>query len=287
VIFAGTHKFAHTPDANGDSFAPEWKDVAIKQTKPNALDLRGTREIGTYDDMERKCQQIKTLLRLQGGSPHVLYLYEYFISPVKEVFLITERLGQDLRNWLSQCEEFTERMAIEICRTILQSLCFISSRGVVHRGITLSNILFRRNDDFHTLVLVDFGLACVLEAEERTRDICGSLGYIAPEIYRSESYRFEVDMFAFGALLFRLLSGERPFSTDSAQMLRRDTIELRYDVQGRNWEGVSAAAKDLVRKLLINRDERMTAEQALQHPWFSEGDADGILWSWERAPLEL
>jgi hypothetical protein len=41
-------------------------------------------------------------------------------------------------------------------------------------------------------------------------------------------------------------------------------------VQGNDWENVSVAAKDLVRKLLINRQERLTAEQALRHPWFSE-----------------
>jgi serine/threonine protein kinase len=231
MIFAGTHKFAHTPDANGDSFAPEWKDVAIKQTKPNALDLRGTREIGTYDDMERKCQQIKTLLRLQGGSPHVLYLYEYFISPGKDVFLVTERLGQELDEWRSHCGEFKERMAIDICRTLLNSLCFISSRGVVHRGITLQNVVFRKNGDFRTLVLVDFGMAKVLEAGETTKDFCGLQGSIAPEIYQGMAYRFEVDMFAFGVLLFSLLSAMRPFPSNNSQILKRDTIMLQYNVK--------------------------------------------------------
>jgi calcium/calmodulin-dependent protein kinase I len=158
----------------------------------------------------------------------------------------------------------------------LQSLCFISSRGVVHRGITLSNILFRKNGDFRTLVLVDFGLARVLESDATTKDFCGSLGYIAPEIYQGERYRFEVDMFAFGVVLFRLLSGVRPFPSNNSQILKRDTIMLQYNVQGSDWENVSAAAKDLVRKLLINRQERLTAEHALQHPWFSEVDAVGI-----------
>jgi serine/threonine protein kinase len=273
AVFVGTHKFANYPDEYGDSFAREWKEVAIKKTKPNSLDLRGAQEIREYDDMERKCQEIKALMKLQGGSPKlspVMCLYEYFISPGNEVFLITERLGQELHDWRSECEEFTERMAIDICRTVLKSLSFISSRGVVHRDIKLQNILFRRDGDFQTLKLVDFGLARVLEADETTRDFCGSLGYIAPEIYQGERYRFEVDMFSFGVLLFRLLSGERPFPSNEPHILKRDTVMLQYNVQGNDWEIVSAAAKDLVRKLLINRQERLTAEQALKHSWFSE-----------------
>jgi serine/threonine protein kinase len=77
-------------------------------------------------------------------------------------------------------------------------------------------------------------------------------------------------MFAFGVLLFRLLSGERPFPSNNSQILKRHTIELRYNVQGEDWESVSSSAKDLVRKLLINRQERLTAERALRHKWFSE-----------------
>jgi len=77
-------------------------------------------------------------------------------------------------------------------------------------------------------------------------------------------------MFAFGVTLFRLLSGERPFPSNNSQILKRHTIELRYNVSSGDWQNVSAAAKDLIRKLLINRQERLTAEQALTHRWFQE-----------------
>ena len=92
----------------------------------------------------------------------------------------------------------------------------------------------------------------------------------AQEIYQAEKYRFEVDMFAFGVTLFRLLSGERPFPSNNSQILKRHTIELRYNVTSGDWDNISMAAKDLIRKLLINRQERLTAEDALAHPWFQE-----------------
>lgn len=91
-----------------------------------------------------------------------------------------------------------------------------------------------------------------------------------PEIYKGSGYRFEVDLFAFGVLLFRLLSDERPFAVGDSALLRRRTIELRYHVVGEAWDLVSANGRDMVRKLLINRDQRLTAEQALRHAWMHD-----------------
>ena len=263
AVFKGTHR-------HGSDDAP-WTNVAIKQTQPNQLDLRNGRVVRNYDDLESFCEEVKVLIRLRQGSPqtsNVLYLYEYFLVG-KDVFLITELLSQDLEKWRQDCTLFKERMAIDICRSVLRSLIFLGQRNVVHRDIKLQNVLFRSSGDFSSLKLVDFGLSRVLEEDEFLRDFCGSIGYIPPEIYNNQKYRYEVDMFAFGVLLFRLLSGERPFPHNNSQILKRHTIEYRYTVIGNAWATVSETAKDLVRKLLINREERLTAEQALAHPWFS------------------
>jgi serine/threonine protein kinase len=248
-----------------------WEHVAVKHFRPNALDLRDGRVIRTYDDVERYCEEIKVLIHLRQASPetsNVLYLFEYFMDG-SDIFAVTELLGQDLEVWRQECPVFTERMAIEICRSILGSLKFISERNVLHRDIKPQNVLFQTSGDFKSLKLVDFGLSRILGEHEQARDFCGSVGYIAPEIYSEKGYRFEVDMFSFGVLLFRLLSGERPFPNANSQILRRHTLEYRYKIAGTAWENVSVQAKDLIRKLLIDKEERLTAEQALAHPWFS------------------
>lgn len=254
------------------------RNFAIKQTRPNLLDLRDGRVIRSYDDLEIYCEEIKVLVHLRQGSPrtsNVLHLYEYYLGG-PDVYLITELLDQDLDKWRQECEVFTERMAIDISKSILSSLKFISERNVVHRDIKLQNILFKSSNDFKSLKLIDFGLSRILGENEQVRDFCGSVGYIAPEIYRCQSYRFEVDMFSFGVLLFRLLSAERPFPNTNSLILRRHTLESHYSVIGTAWENVTDSAKNLVRKLLINRFERLTAEQALAHPWFST-PGDSIL----------
>ena len=270
-VYKASHKYA------GNLRGPfhPWTEVAIKKTEPTILDKRAG-SIRSHEEVERRCQEIKTLMKLRQASPSqscVLHLYEYYWTLNRDVqkyelFLVTELLGEELDQWRLQQNVFLESTAKKICRVILDSLEFMHSRGVVHRDLKLQNILFRKKGDFKSLKIVDFGLAKSLSGSQSARDFCGSLGYIAPEIYRSEPYRFEVDMFAFGVILFRLLSGARPFPSTNREKLQSDTINLRYQVQGRAWEGVSQDALRLVRRLLIGAEERLDAVTARNHDWF-------------------
>ena len=120
------------------------------------------------------------------------------------------------------------------------------------------------------LKIVDFGLAKELRGDETASEFCGSYGYMAPEIYQSEPYRFEVDMFAFGVILFRLLSGgEKPFPQRNKQQLRRATERLEYDINQGAWENVSDGGKKMIKGLLTSKDQRLNAETATKHPWFA------------------
>jgi serine/threonine protein kinase len=226
--------------------------------------------------VEDHCQEVKTLLRLQEGplaTPCILHLYEFFWTYNREtgqgdLYLVTELLGQDLEQWRQAQQVTTERSVKQIAKVLLKAINYMASKGVVHRDIKLNNIMFRVDGDYRTLKIVDFGLAKVLVENETAKDFCGSLGYIAPEIYLSKPYRYEVDMFAFGIILFRLLSGQRPFPFTNAEKLRTDTINLSYSVKGQNWEGITADGLKLVRALLIGQEQRLTAVQAMNHRWF-------------------
>lgn len=280
-VFIAEHKEAKS---NGSKAA--WQKVAIKKTAPTVLDRRGGVRIWTYAQVEDRCQEIKTLIRLKEGQPKtssVLYMYEYYWTYNHSngqgvLHLVSELLGQELDEWRHNQTNLMESSVKKISSVLLNALDFIGSRNVVHRDIKLQNILFRVNGDFRTLKIVDFGLAKVLDNNETANDFCGSLGYIAPEIYGQKQYRYEVDMFAFGVILFRLLSGMRPFSSTNAEKLRSDTVNLRYKIEGRNWEGISPEALKLVRKLLIGPEQRFTAAEASSHKWFSEhGVEDSVL----------
>ena len=97
--------------------------------------------------------------------------------------------------------------------------------------------------------------------------------YLLQELYLGEPYQCEVDLFSFGVIIFRLLSGNAPFPTRNSRALRDRTLDLQYSVNDSDWVGRSDAAINFVHKLLAHKSDRMTAEQALSHHWFEEQGA--------------
>jgi serine/threonine protein kinase len=130
--------------------------------------------------------------------------------------------------------------------------------------------LLQEGSDYKTLKLVDFGLSKVLD-KQRTSGVCGSFGFIAPEMYQHEKYGCEVDMFSFGAILFLMLSGDKPFG-DDGHVLEQKTVQLAYHYDEEVWTNVSEGAKNLVRKLLTFREDRLDAAQAQDDEWFQMAD---------------
>ena len=102
---------------------------------------------------------------------------------------------------------------------------------------------------------------------------CGTPGYVAPEVIKNKGYAGgSCDMWSAGVILYILLCGYPPFGDDDLPSLLRQIQSGRYHFHKPHWDSVSAGAKDVVRKLLVvDPPKRMTAAQALQHPWIVAG----------------
>jgi serine/threonine protein kinase len=285
---------------------------AVKITAPSPMDA-ATGLFRSYDDVEQRCQEVKALVRLRDENPlfsKIVFLYEYFWDVrSNRLFLVTNILGEDLYVWsMAQRRQFLEGAVKKVAKVILNALTFMHSRNIVHRDLKLQNILFQEPGNLDTIKICDFGLArCLDDGRPLPSEFVGSLGSIAPEIYKGEKvrtqnlaifsqpkrhssiayfsipwcflllqYGVEVDMFAFGVIIFRLLSGQRPFSAQNQEKLRRDTLDLRYDVHKHAWMNVSRRSHLFVRKLLIGRDQRLSVKQALEHDWLHTNDESRI-----------
>jgi serine/threonine protein kinase len=126
--------------------------------------------------------------------------------------------------------------------------------------------------------LADFGFAKAVDKRNSCRTLCGTPGYLAPEVLeRWPAYEVVCDMWGFGVILFLLLGGYLPFdptaSKDTNAVFER-TRNGEYHFYPQRWQNISQMAKDLVARCLnINPNKRMTAKQALQHPWMQSGEA--------------
>ncbi|CAN0407238.1 unnamed protein product, partial [Laminaria digitata] len=96
-------------------------------------------------------------------------------------------------------------------------------------------------------------------------------GYLAPEMLQRESYNKEVDVWALGVIVFVLLCGCLPFDDDSKKLNRAGAFQVtaKFVLRFPRWaQKLSPGAKDLLSKLLtVTPRARLTAEQALEHPW--------------------
>jgi len=143
--------------------------------------------------------------------------------------------------------------------------------------ITLENILL---DAIGNIKITDFGLARITDQCEMMTTLCGTPHYIAPEIVRMGTpdmdnevptgYGPAVDMWSLGCSLYMLLTGELPFQSSERYELFQLIKQGKYTFPPHLWNGISEEAKDLIRCLLeIDPNTRITADQALAHPWVS------------------
>jgi len=154
---------------------------------------------------------------------------------------------------------------------VLSGVKYLHDHDIVHRDLKPENILFRTKDPSSDIVIADFGIAKHLESSgEQLTTVAGSFGYVAPEILNHKGHGRPVDLWSIGVITYMLLCGYTPFRSDDMKELVRQTTEARVNFHDRYWKNVSDEAKDFIRTLLNpNPVRRLTAEQALAHPWLT------------------
>jgi len=144
---------------------------------------------------------------------------------------------------------------------ILKGVKYLHNAGIVHRDLKLDNILVDKNPLGWKIKIIDFGLA-IIQHSNKLKSLCGTMQYIAPEVLQKIGYDNKVDMWSCGIILFILLTGEFPFEDDKIQI---DDL-----FGGERWKKIPGEAKDLLNKLLVsNPEQRLSAADALKHPWIT------------------
>jgi len=218
--------------------------------------------------------QFREEVAIHSGLHHhaILRLQETFESATEWQLVLQLAEGGELFRLVEQ-GQLPEAVCLVMARNLLQALDYLHSRGVVHRDIKPENILLANRDDGVSgdILLADFGLSTVVRPGEKIMKPCGSFEYAAPEVLRKPvtGYDNRADMWSFGVLLFVLLGGYHPFQHDDEKKSFRHITSANYRFHSSRWGSVSDEAKDLVTSLLQPNPEcRLSAAEALNHPWF-------------------
>ncbi|KTF94764.1 hypothetical protein cypCar_00028130 [Cyprinus carpio] len=169
-------------------------------------------------------------------------------------------------------EYYSEADASHCIQQILESVHHCHVNGIVHRDLKPENLLLASKMKGAAVKLADFGLAIEVQGDQQAWfGFAGTPGYLSPEVLRKDPYGKPVDMWACGVILYILLVGYPPFWDEDQHRLYQQIKAGAYDFPSPEWDTVTPEAKDLINKMLtINPSKRITAAEALKHPWICQ-----------------
>lgn len=235
--------------------------------QPVAVKIISKAKMTTAIAIEDVRREVKILRALTGH--HNLVKFYDACEDNMNVYIVMELCegGELLDRILSRGGKYSEEDAKVVVQQILSIVAFCHLQGVVHRDLKPENFLFTTKDENSQLKAIDFGLSDFIRPDERLNDIVGSAYYVAPEVLH-RSYSMEADVWSIGVITYILLCGSRPFWARTESGIFRAVLRADPLFGDEPWPSVSVEAKDFVKRLL-NKDlrRRMTAAQALTHPW--------------------
>ncbi|XP_072835344.1 calcium/calmodulin-dependent protein kinase type II subunit beta isoform X32 [Pogona vitticeps] len=166
-------------------------------------------------------------------------------------------------------EYYSEADASHCIQQILEAVLHCHQMGVVHRDLKPENLLLASKCKGAAVKLADFGLAIEVQGDQQAWfGFAGTPGYLSPEVLRKEAYGKPVDIWACGVILYILLVGYPPFWDEDQHKLYQQIKAGAYDFPSPEWDTVTPEAKNLINQMLtINPAKRITAHEALKHPW--------------------
>ncbi|CUG91091.1 protein kinase, putative [Bodo saltans] len=194
----------------------------------------------------------------------------FHFAQLHAVAMQSESAGASNNNKDLQLRRSISNNVSPLSSPVLQSPVLSSSSS--QRGPALEFT----TDDYAGLKIADFGFAAMVGRAECLTSYCGTMHFMAPEVAGREgtNYGKPVDLWSFGVIVYNLLSGDLPFSGATTEKLV-DAIGAgivsfgAHPKTGVNiWNRVSPQAKDFIQKLLVvDPNRRLTAQEALRHPW--------------------
>ncbi|KAJ5633887.1 Mitogen-activated protein kinase hog1 [Penicillium herquei] len=219
---------------------------------------------------KRTYRELKLLKHLRHEN--IISLSDIFISPLEDIYFVTELLGTDLHRLLTS-RPLEKQFIQYFLYQILRGLKYVHSAGVVHRDLKPSNILINENCD---LKICDFGLARIQDPQ--------MTGYVSTRYYRApeimltwQKYDVEVDIWSAGCIFAEMLEGKPLFPGKDHTICSENTLRFVKSLPKRERQSLAnkfrnadADAVDLLERMLVfDPKKRIRAGEALAHEYLA------------------
>ncbi|CAG9329261.1 unnamed protein product [Blepharisma stoltei] len=241
--------------------------VTDKKTNENKIIKEIQKTFLSVEMQKCVCSESEKLYFLD--HPNIVKLYE-IVEDNQSFYLVSEYYpGGDLFEKILE-NPLSEQLAKKYMQDILIAVNYCHSRGVIHRNIRPENIIFSTNQADGVLKLTDFG--SIWQASANSCKVW-SIHYMAPEMIKGSLNKRASDIWSIGVILYVMLTGKPPFVGKTEKELIA-SINKGLSLGDKELAFYSAELKDLISKMLdLNYKQRISALDALNHPWFSISNA--------------
>eukprot|EP01135_Chromosphaera_perkinsii_P009375 Nk52_evm51s1737 gene=Nk52_evmTU51s1737 len=226
----------------------------------------------TLDPVEKEGMLAEIAILRLCNHPNIVKLQDIFDTPTT-LYVVMELCEGDMLQILMK-GRIEEKKCAEYIKQLLDGLTYLHSLGIIHRDLKASNVLFGNGEEVENgqkvVKIVDFGYSKFVRPNEGLTDPCGTMKYYAPEIVEQKEYNKPVDLWSLGILTYSLLTGDFPFSAKDDTQLLISISKGKYSKSGNAFKGLSENCQNFIGSLLqVNPKKRLTAEEALNHPWIA------------------
>ncbi|XP_071442424.1 calcium/calmodulin-dependent protein kinase type II alpha chain isoform X2 [Hetaerina americana] len=221
-------------------------------------------------DFQKLEREARICRKLQ--HPNIVRLHDSIQEENFHYLVFDLVTGGELFEDIVAREFYSEADASHCIQQILESVNHCHQNGVVHRDLKPENLLLASKAKGAAVKLADFGLAIEVQGEQQAWfGFAGTPGYLSPEVLKKEPYGKPVDIWACGVILYILLVGYPPFWDEDQHRLYSQIKAGAYDYPSPEWDTVTPDAKNLINQMLtVNPAKRITASEALKHPWICQ-----------------
>ena len=241
------------------------------------------------DDMEIK-NEINILKKLD--HPNIVKILEFYSTP-KAYYIITNfcQCGE-LYNQIKY--QYNENQLAVLFYQVFSGLYYLHSNNIVHRDLKLENILIteiekekKTGKNLFWIKIIDFGTAKIFEKNKSEKAVVGSSYYIAPEVLQKK-YNEKCDTWSAGVILYMLICGRAPFDGADDDEIIANIRKGVFNHKHKKLLASSLDVQDLVKKLLeVNVAKRLSAAEALKHPWFAKFGGKSLYMNIEKEKVKM
>ena len=236
-------------------------------------DIRACKHLSklSIKNLEKFEREINILIN--SDHPNIIKIFEIFESQRSLYIVMEECKGGEIFDriieHIQSKQMYSEKEAAEMFEQVMSAIEYCHKNGICHRDLKPENLLYLNPgpEKNNPIKVIDFGLSQYISPNKKLSTKVGTAYYVSPEILQG-NYTEKCDVWSAGVILYIFLSGDPPFNGPSDSVIYSKIAEMKFNFPEKKWKNISKDAIDLIKHMIAPENERYTARQVLDHPWF-------------------